>query len=731
MFGLLGASANMIKNDGFSAWLRAVGEEMSGRVRFRATNYSNLYEKARLYLETSETIPDRPDLRIIYSEGEAEIDEDLRRDIRIGSSEISALPGNPRISIIIPTLDQTGLLERNLEAIESRTTYRNYEIIVVTNNGDKSSGMRRYLEGIGHTVLVYDREYSFSDVNNHASGAASGEYLLFLNDDAEPVSPDWLEAMLKLALDGRVGAVGGKLLFPDGSLQEAGCIVWRNGSAWNYGRGDDPGKADYNFVREVDYCSGSCLMVRRDVFEQVGGFDRRYRPAYAEDSDICHAIRQKGYGVLYQPLSCIVHHEGRTQGRDVSTGIKSFQIENQKKFREKWGGVLRDRCLSSPLNVLLERNRTEGLNILYLDRRIPEYDKDSGSLDAYYTLSIMASLGHNVTFWPADPDRLEPYATELQQKRIEVVYGRGDFREFLTERGGAFHVCFVAGYNIAAKYHDLLKRHAPECKIILDTVDLHFIRECREAALTKNPSKMISANRTKGSELSIIGDSDMSVVRTHKEANFLLGEIPDLSIAVMPTLQIPKSGAAAPFEKRRDMLFVGGFQHAPNVDAIEYLIRDILPQIIRSLPGVRLYVVGSNASKRVRDLCAAAEGVVFVGYLPDMDAYLEGCRIMLAPLRFGAGMKRKITQAFACGLPVVTTPIGAEGISSVEDRTMLIEDDPAGFADAAVRAYEDGALWNTLSENCLVLARRRYSPELVRDTIKRVLARCLLDKNRR
>jgi len=721
---LLKASIDMIKNHGLRVLLTAFGEKQLDRLQSPDEAAAALDKKIKLYQGTTKLDDPRLASNIVCNERAVTPDESLRKHLRAGSSEILKLQGNPKVSIIISTLDQTDLLKRNLESIESKTTYKNYEIIIVTNNKDKNSEMRRYLDGVKHTVLIYDAEYSFSKINNYASKSAGGEYLLFLNDDVEIVSPSWLEAMLKLASDARVGAVGGKLLSSDGSLQEAGCIVWRNGNVWNYGRGDDPNKPDYNFVRDVDYCSGCCLLVKREIFEMAGRFDVGYEIAYCEDNDLCHAIRQKGYRVMYQPLSCIVHYEGKTQGTDVSAGIKSMQVKNQKKFTEKWSNVLKNRSPDSAKNAFLERSRTTGLNILYIDRYVPEHDKDSGSLDSYYLASILSYLDHDVTFWPDNKTRAEPYTTELQQKRVEVIYGPHDFRKFLKSRGDTFHVCIVARSYLAAKYLGHLKRYAPKCRIVYDSVDLPFIREYREAVLERDLSKIISASRTCGVELSCIDNSDVTIVRSLKEARFLLNEDSDRSVAVIPPLQIPQKGCPS-FEKRKDLLFLGGFQHAPNVGAIEYLIGSIFPRIRMSLPDVKLYVIGSHAPEEVRTMCTSAENVVFLGYVPGIEAHLNNCRLMLAPLTYGAGVKGKITKSFAHGLPVVTTSIGAEGVSSDSGKVLLIEDDPAEFASKAVEAYTDKELWSTISKNCLAFANDHYSPELVRSTLTQMLERCL------
>jgi len=395
------------------------------------------------------------------------------------------LSRTPKISIIISTFNQVSFLKKNLESIEKQTTYKNYEIIIVTNNLDEYSEMRKFLSTINHQVCVYKDEYSFSNVNNFAVNYASGEFLLFLNDDIEIITSNWLESMLKLAMQKDVGAVGAKLLFTDGRLQEAGGIVWKDGIIWNYGRNENPHDPKFNYVRSVDYCSASCLMIKKELFEKLGKFDTKYKPAYCEDTDICLSIQKAGLRILYQPLATLIHHEGKTSGTNLKSGLKSYQIENQKKFRKKWESFLDSRLNDSKDNVFLERNRKDGINILYIDHYVPEYDKDAGSLLVSYILSILSYSNHNVTFWPDNLVKTEPYTSNLQQKGIEVIYKPNNFESFIKKRGNDFQVCITTRVHIAPKYINLIKKYAPHCKIIYDTVDLHFIRELREVILYK------------------------------------------------------------------------------------------------------------------------------------------------------------------------------------------------------------------------------------------------------
>jgi O-antigen biosynthesis protein len=189
-------------------------------------------------------------------------------------------------------------------------------------------------------VLTNAANTGFVGSCNRGAAAARGRWILFLNNDTEP-KPGWLEPLIALGESSPdVGAVGSKLVFGDGTLQEAGGIVFRDGSGWNFGRGDAPGRPSYRDPCEVDYISGAALMVRRDLFERLGGLDPRFAPGYYEDTDLCFGVRSLGHKVLFCPESVVVHFEGITSGTDTGSGMKRYQVLNRSKFISKWRGQL-------------------------------------------------------------------------------------------------------------------------------------------------------------------------------------------------------------------------------------------------------------------------------------------------------------------------------------------------------------------------------------------------------
>lgn len=245
----------------------------------------------------------------------------------------------PIVSVLIVCYNKLDYTRRCIAALRQNTDPAQYEIIVVDNAS--SDATPQFLANLAQEMpnlktIRAEENLGFVVGNNRGAEAAVGRYLFFLNNDTE-VQPGWLEPLIEtIEADAMIGVAGSKLIYPNGSLQEAGGMIFRDGSGWNFGKLGDPHDPEYNYVREVDYCSGAALMIRTDLFELIGGFDTLFAPAYWEDADLCFAVRKAGYRVLYQPRSVIVHHEGITAGTNVSSGIKRYQTINRPHFMSKW-----------------------------------------------------------------------------------------------------------------------------------------------------------------------------------------------------------------------------------------------------------------------------------------------------------------------------------------------------------------------------------------------------------
>ena len=245
----------------------------------------------------------------------------------------------PTVSVVIPVYNHAEFTYRCLQSLRNNSTTNSFEVIVVDDcSTDETQELLGRMKGI--RVVRNEKNSGFIVSCNTGAAAARGKYIWFLNNDTL-LTPGSLDTLVATFLEfPDAGLVGSKLIYPDGKLQEAGGIIWKDASGCNYGRGDDPGKPEYNYLRDVDWCSGASIMIPNSLFHELGGFDHRYIPAYYEDVDLAFTVRKAGKRVLLQPLSRIVHAEGVSSGTDIRAGVKSFQQINKDKFYQKWKDTL-------------------------------------------------------------------------------------------------------------------------------------------------------------------------------------------------------------------------------------------------------------------------------------------------------------------------------------------------------------------------------------------------------
>ena len=598
-----------------------------------------------------------------------------------------------------------------LASLQEHQGTARFEVIIVDDcSTDETAKAVPQMSGV--IYLRNDTNSGFIASCNRGAEKARGKYLLFLNNDAL-VAKAWLSALLDtFAEDPQAGIVGSKLIYPDGRLQEAGGIIWRDASGWNYGKFDDPEKPEYNYLREVDYCSAAALMIPKALFQMVGGFDSRYAPAYYEDTDLAFKVRQAGHKVLYQPLSEVIHYEGATGGTNPSCGTKKFQDINRSTFAKTWAAELMAKPANGDLGSLL-RPPPGRKNVLVIDHHIPSPDRDSGSLRMFQILKLLRQLGHRVTFIPDNLTDLTHYGDELRRRGIKVVHHPyiQRVRDYLISHGSEFDVVILSRCDFARKHIADVRLHAPQSRIIFDTVDLHSLREQREARISTDAEAREKAREKEEVEYDLIRQADETWVTSSVEQKLLQENFPGKSIQLVSNIvDIP--GSSTPFELRRDFLFIGGFQHTPNTDAILFFLKKIYPIVKLRLRDAKFYIIGDKAPPEV--VALAGENVVIAGLQRDVRPFFESVRLSVAPLRFGAGVKGKINQ------PVVATSVAVEGMELVSGEDILVADEPEEFTRALVTLYESPELWNRLSQSAIEKTRRLYSVEVARERLERL-----------
>ena len=361
--------------------------------------------------------------------------------------------------------------------------------------------------------------------------------------------------------------------------------------------------------------------------------------------------------------------------------------------------------------------RDAGPWVLVVDGRAPQPDRDSGSLRLVNLMRAMVSDGYRVAFIADEGGSDAAAIARLAAGGIHVPVdgGAGAALAWIARHRGTLSAVIACRHHAAGHWLPLLRRIAPRARLVFDTVDLHHLRESREAELRGDRGLARRAAATRKRELSLAALADTTWVVSPVERELLLQALPGTDVRVVSNI-IGDDTAGAPFAQRHGLLFVGGLRHPPNRDAVEWLLSDIFPRIRAELPGVELHLAG-DPGHGTGGIPATA-GVVAHGHVPDLAPLLDGCRIAVAPLRFGAGVKGKVNLSQAHGQPVVATACAVEGMHLEDGVDVLVADDAAGFAARVAALYRDPDLWRKLSDNGRANVRRHFSPGAALEVVR-------------
>jgi GT2 family glycosyltransferase len=625
---------------------------------------------------------------------------------------------HPKVSIVIPVYGQHLMTFTCLRSIAATCADEDIEVIVIDDcSHEPAADALTMVSGVKH--IRNSENLGFLRNCNKAAALATGQYVLLLNNDVI-VTQGWLQALVgTFTQRENVGMVGAKLIYPDGRLQEAGGIVWRDGSAWNWGRDQDASRPEFNYLREVDYCSGAVLLLERTFWNALGGFDERYAPAYYEDTDIAFRVREAGKRVFYQPNAVVVHFEGKSSGTDLTQGIKRYQVINQETFVNRWATTLGKHRINGQL-PRLERDRYVAKRVLVVDACMLTPDQDSGSLRMFEMLGVLAKMNLKVTFFADNLEFREPYVSQIQALGVEVIYHPVEsYVTPLLERiAQEYDVIMLSRATVAVKHIDTVKRAAPEAKVIFDTVDLHFLRQEREAELADSALQRAAAASMKAQELSIMAKSDLTVVVSPVEQKLLAEIAPDIRVSIVSNIHVTMPGERW-FDQRSGAIFIGGFRHPPNLDAITWYVENVVPILRRRNSGIVTTVIGSNAPPRLQEF--AAEDFVIAGFVQDVTPFYDNAKLSFSPLRYGAGVKGKVNIAMQYGVPVVATSPSVEGMYLRHEQDVLTADTAEAFADAMIRLNTDRDLWETLRANGLTNIETHFSRTAARQALKDIV----------
>lgn len=625
--------------------------------------------------------------------------------------------GRPRVSIILVLFNRAELTFACLKSIREIVDPA-IEVVIVDNaSSDRTGELLERVKG-GVKIIRNTENLNFLKGCNQAAPHCEGEYILFLNNDAI-LLPNALNNALKVFREEpAVGAVGGKIILLDGTLQEAGSIIWQDGSCYGYGRGGNPTAPEFMFRRSVDYCSGAFLLVRREIHTALGGFDEDYAPAYYEETDFCLRLRRQGLEVVYEPSVQILHYEFGSS--EISERAIALQRKHRHTLVAKHADYLATRRPPDLAHALEARYAERQPHVLYIDDRIPHVKYGSGFPRSNFMLKSLAER-YAVTLFPLNFPDEEAWGTVYTDipKRVEVIKssGRAGFARFLKERKGYYDAVLVSrphNMEFYADAHRQVYGRQSGPAVIYDAEALFALRDAVKAQVLGG----ITIDRAKEikNEVALTRSAARVIAVSESEREIFLSEgVPAVdmvghAMSLRPT--------ATPFAERQGILFIGNMDndHSPNVDSVFWFLEQVFEAVRREVPDLELVLVGSNKSKKLREINHPAVRVV--GPVDDLTPYYEACRIFIAPARFAAGMPYKVHEAASRGIPVVCSGLIREQLGWSEGDVLATEiADPAAFARQCVRLYTELVLWEAVRDRALRRIEEECSEKHVKEEL--------------
>lgn len=629
------------------------------------------------------------------------------------------------VSCIVPVFNKAEMTAHfltQLRGIAGDADGPRIEVIVVDNGStDRTASIDEWTENL--VVIRTDRPLGYTKACNLGAAAARGRQLLFLNNDME-IAPDAIANAFETAQEKNVGAVGGRIILTNGILQEAGSIAWRDGSTLGYGRGESPTDGRYLFKRDVDFCSGCFLMVRREIFEELDGFSEDFSPGYYEETDLCARIWDRGDRVIYDPSVLVTHYEyaSYSSGRPPSVS-RAIMARHRQFFVDRNPSFLAGQRSPNLRNVIEASSRSGRPNqVLIFDDLLPDPRFGSGFVRSNTLVQAFNELGWRITTW-AHEERASDIEEELEDLGITTIVASRTKRRlstYLATQGADVDLIWTCRtHNFAHVRSETMawRQQNPQGRIVADTEAIAALRELEVETIAGHADDGLARNLVRN-ELSATEAMDAVVTVNEIDLNAARGAIAKPLYILGHTLSVTPTSRG--FEDRQGFLFCGAIHEAesPNLDSLLWYVREVHPLVRQALPGAVLSVVGYwRSTVPIPDALASAEGVEFVGGVDDLSPYFDSARVFVAPTRFAGGVPHKVHQSMALGLPAVVTPLLrtqlVEPGQSANDVPVLAPEtlDARMFADCCAELYQDETKWTKLRGDALDYMRQHCSAE--------------------
>lgn len=593
---------------------------------------------------------------------------------------------DPKVLLVIDARAGATDLAAQLSALLKDKALGVCEVVILVEEGDRAAvtGVERHL-----------CRGSIVEALNLLARSTSADVIVY-NPAFAIMTPGSVASLAETLLaKARVAIVGPKLVDLESCEVISAGMNFVDGSLQPCGAGADVEDYRYSSLADVDYVPSCTLAVNRTAFLDAGGLTETISGLEAAVGDLTNRLKQNGWQIKCQRQAVAVV--------DLATSPLP-EIQSDISIKASDGSSLKPK-------------------ILFIDAFTPTPDQDSGSNDIVNFMKIFIDFGYQVTFMPAlslasagrYTDGLRAEGVICVSSPVFVMAER-----YLQEHAAEFNVIFAYRGSIAARFVDLVRRVAPNTKFVFDTVDLHFLREERQAEIEKSNQKLVEAQRTKQIEIGVMRKADRTIVLSKVEQEIATRLVPNAAISLIPIVrEVP--GRLAPREERSSVLFIGGFAHFPNVDAILWFVSNVWPIVRCRLPHARLKIVGSQITPDIAALENAEAGVEVLGFVENVEPLMASSLMSVAPLRYGAGVKGKVVSSLCYGLPCVATSVAVEGMGIGEHDGVIVADDPERIADGIVALHQQADLWSLLSDGGVSFAHANFSVARIKEQLKELL----------
>ena len=608
----------------------------------------------------------------------------------------------PLVSIIVPAFNQYKYTIHCLYSILRTVKKIPYEVILADDaSTDETENIREHVKNLN--VVPMMQNVGFIKNCNNAAKQAKGKYIWFLSNSTQ-VLPNTLRNLLDtFEIEDKIGAVGSKSIFPNFALNEAGGIIYSDGSGYNYGTGDSNFlKQKFNYLKEVDYCSGVSLLVDRNLWKELGGFDERYT-TYYEEPDLCFRIRQKGYKIIYQPKSVLIHFELSNQKSSTMQLIE----ENQAIFCEKWQDELSLQT-DIPTDNFQARDRSQDKPvILFCDENILKPDKNDVDLSTLHYLQMFVNMGFNVKFLAKNyvfksvyDKSLERYAEAIQQLGVEII--RADYiADWLLKYGKYVSYLYINKSLVYKYYESLFKVYIPHTFFMFNGQVVEYKKEAERALKSSNRELKYSAIRTQELEQGVWESADCIFYHTSEDVGAVLSYKPDLNVCRTPMFLYENSEKPYSYNAnfRRDIMFVGDLNDSATTSSLVFFIDKIFPVVQKHIPGIQLFISGFNLPKEL--MPRRSDDILFVDY-DELHILYPKVRLSIAPQTTKNSFHLSVVQSMQNGIPVVASKQAIDGIKN-DQGLIVAANSGLEFANTLISLYKDTNKLNGIS-----MGLRRY-----------------------